>query len=133
MNGLAQTVQGLARVPLHLLLINGKRSRVKLVAALIWKALISADQVKSGTVRDCLLAPAMNLRGKAGSHVSERSFGNVWFPYILRFLPNMMESKFANLVTLVEDTTRTVVMQLSEATAEEISTRAISYYAEGDT
>ncbi|GJX83274.1 hypothetical protein Tco_0332755 [Tanacetum coccineum] len=36
------------------------------------KALISLDQVKSGTVRDCLLAPTINLRGKAGSPVSER-------------------------------------------------------------
>ncbi|GJT09207.1 putative RNA-directed DNA polymerase [Tanacetum coccineum] len=53
----------------------------------------------------------MNLSGKAG--LPERSFGNVWFPYPIRFLPNMMESKFANLVALVEDTTRTVVMQLS--------------------
>ncbi|GKB95990.1 hypothetical protein Tco_0982127, partial [Tanacetum coccineum] len=67
------------------------------------KALISLDQVKSGTVRDCLLAPTMNLRGKAGSPVSERSFGNVWFLYPIRFLPNMMESKFANLVALVDD------------------------------
>ncbi|PWA72917.1 Chloramphenicol acetyltransferase-like domain-containing protein [Artemisia annua] len=112
--------------------INRKYSRVTLVAALIWKALISVDQVKSGTIRDCLLAPAMNLRGKAGSPVSERSFGNVWFPYPIRFLPNTMESKYADLVALIEDTTRTVVMQLSEASAEEISRRAIACYAEVD-
>ncbi|GJW96603.1 acetyl-CoA-benzylalcohol acetyltransferase-like protein [Tanacetum coccineum] len=75
--------------------VNGKHSRVTLVVALLWKALISLDQLKTGST--------MNLRGKAGSPVSERSFGNVWFLYPIRFLPNMMESKFANLVALVDD------------------------------
>ncbi|GJW96602.1 acetyl-CoA-benzylalcohol acetyltransferase-like protein [Tanacetum coccineum] len=44
----------------------GKHSRVTLVAALIWKALISVDQLKSGSLRNCILAPAINLRGKIG-------------------------------------------------------------------
>ncbi|KAL8234616.1 hypothetical protein R6Q59_020716 [Mikania micrantha] len=47
--------------------VHGEHIRVTLVASLIWKALISVDQMKTGRLRDCLLAPAMNLRGKAGS------------------------------------------------------------------
>lgn len=109
---------------------NRKHSRVTLVASLIWKALISIDQVKSGSFRDCLLAPAINLRGKAGSPISESSFGNVWTPYPIRFLQNKMESKFVDLVTLIEDTTRNIIMWLQKASSEEICTQAMACYAE---
>ncbi|KAJ9538069.1 LOW QUALITY PROTEIN: hypothetical protein OSB04_030802 [Centaurea solstitialis] len=107
-----------------------KHSRVTLVASLIWKALIDIDQVKSGSFRDCLLAPAINLRGKAGSPISESSFGNVWTPYPIRFLQSKTESKFVDLVNLIEDTTRDIIMWVQKASSEEICTQAMACYAE---
>ncbi|KAJ0700517.1 putative vinorine synthase [Helianthus annuus] len=82
---------------------NGQQhTRVTLVASLIWKALIAVDQVKCGSLRNCLLAPAMSLRGKASSPVSESSFGNVWAPYPIRFLENETGLEFGDLVDLIE-------------------------------
>ncbi|KAD6795381.1 hypothetical protein E3N88_06277 [Mikania micrantha] len=46
---------------------NTTCSRVTLVTSLIWNTLITIDHVKSGRFRDCLLVPAMSLRGKIGS------------------------------------------------------------------
>ncbi|GJX83273.1 acetyl-CoA-benzylalcohol acetyltransferase-like protein [Tanacetum coccineum] len=108
----------------------GKHSRVTLVAALIWKALISVDQLKSGSLRNCILAPAINLRGKIGSRILDSSFGNVWIPYSIRFLQNEMEPKFVNLVRLIEDTTREIIMELPKASGEDICTQAMACYAE---
>ncbi|KAM0012345.1 putative vinorine synthase [Helianthus debilis subsp. tardiflorus] len=89
---------------------NGQHTRVTLVASLIWKALITVDQVKCGSLRNRLLAPAMSLRGKASSPVLERSFGNVWAPYPIRFLQNETGLEFGDLVDLIEDTTRNVII-----------------------
>ncbi|KAK1417599.1 hypothetical protein QVD17_26729 [Tagetes erecta] len=110
---------------------NSKHSRVTLVTALIWKALISIDQVKSGHGRDCLLAPAIMLRRKKGPPVSESSFGNVWVPYPIRFL-DRTEPKFLDLVALVEVTTRNMMSWLSKASGEEICTQAKACYDEVD-
>ncbi|XP_071716817.1 limonoid 21-O-acetyltransferse-like [Rutidosis leptorrhynchoides] len=109
---------------------NRRHSRVTLVSALIWKALMTIDQVKSGTLMNGLLAPAISLRGKVGSPVSERSFGNVWVPYSIRFQQNEMEFKYVYLVALIEDTTRDFVKWISKASNEEICTRAVASYAE---
>lgn len=112
---------------------NCKHSRVTLVSSLIWKALISVDQIKSGSFRNCLLAPAINFRGKVGgSLISESSFGNVWAPYPIRFLQNEMESKFDDLVDLIEDTTKKIIMQLPKTSCEEICRQAIACYAEAE-
>ncbi|MFS7979282.1 putative transferase [Helianthus anomalus] len=108
---------------------NGQHTRVTLVASLIWKALIAVDQVKCGSLRNCLLAPAMSLRGKASSPVSESSFGNVWAPYPIRFLQNETGLEFGDLVDLIEDTTRNVIMWVQKASGEEICRHAHESYA----
>ncbi|XP_076940526.1 limonoid 21-O-acetyltransferse-like [Bidens hawaiensis] len=110
-------------------LMNGEHSRVTLVASLIWKTLIAIDQVKCGIVRNCLLAPAMNFRGKASSPVSKTSFGNVWAPYPIWFLHNENKCEFGDVVALIEDTTRSVIMWLQEASGEEICRHAKACYA----
>nr|XP_043625268.1 acetyl-CoA-benzylalcohol acetyltransferase-like [Erigeron canadensis] len=109
---------------------NPRHSRVTLVAAIIWKAIISVDQVKSGSLRNSVLAPAINLRGKTRLPISESSFGNVWVPYSIRYLQNEMEPKFDNLVKLIENTTRDVITRLLNATSEEICKEAMACYAE---
>ncbi|KAL4588550.1 hypothetical protein LXL04_001442 [Taraxacum kok-saghyz] len=106
-------------------------SRVTLVASLIWKTLISIDKVNNGSFRDCLLAPALNLRGKVGSPISSSSFGNVWAPYPIRYHQNGLELiKYADLATLIEDTTKNKIEELSRASGEEICKQAMACYAE---
>ncbi|KAM0012342.1 putative vinorine synthase [Helianthus debilis subsp. tardiflorus] len=109
---------------------NSKHSRVTLVSSLIWKALITVDQVKSGRLRENLLAPTINLRGKTGSLVTESSFGNVWIPYPIRFSQTITEPEFTDLVALIEDTTRNIINWLRKASGEEICTQAKSCYNE---
>nr|XP_043625976.1 pelargonidin 3-O-(6-caffeoylglucoside) 5-O-(6-O-malonylglucoside) 4'''-malonyltransferase-like [Erigeron canadensis] len=106
-----------------------KHSRVTLVASLVWKALILIDKVNCGRFRDCLLAPAMNLRGKVGSPISESSFGNVWAPYPIRLLQKEMEPKFVDLVSMIEDTTKSIIAWLATASGEEICKHAMASYA----
>ncbi|KAK9071064.1 hypothetical protein SSX86_009632 [Deinandra increscens subsp. villosa] len=105
-------------------------TRVTLVSSLIWKALIDVDRVKTGRFRDCLLSPAISLRGKRESPVSETSFGNVWIPYPIRFLQNETENKFLDLVGLIERTTRKIVKWVVKASGEEICKQAKAWYNE---
>lgn len=107
-----------------------KHSRVTLVTALIWKALIGVDKLNCGSVRNYIMAPAINLRGKVGSEITESSFGNAWVPYSIRYLQNEMEPNFVNLVRLIEDTNRDFIMELPKASGEEICTQAIACYDE---
>ncbi|KAK9071061.1 hypothetical protein SSX86_009629 [Deinandra increscens subsp. villosa] len=107
-------------------------SRVTLVSSLIWKALIDVDRVKTGRFRDCLLAPAMTLRGKIGSPVSKSSFGNVWHPYPIRFSQKETENKFLDLVDLIERTTRNMANWVQKASGEEICGLANGCFSEVD-
>ncbi|KAL8188965.1 hypothetical protein R6Q57_029485 [Mikania cordata] len=107
---------------------NTTCSRVTLVSSLIWNTLITIDHVKSGRFRDCLLVPAMSLRGKIGSPVSETSFGNIWIPYLIRFLQTGSESKFLDLVSVIQETTRSTISWITKASGEEICTKAREGY-----
>ncbi|XP_076954830.1 limonoid 21-O-acetyltransferse-like isoform X2 [Bidens hawaiensis] len=109
--------------------LNGEHSRVTLVTSLIWKALITVDIIKSGSLRDCMLTVAINFRGKASSPVSNSSFGNVWAPYPICFLHNETRSQFGDLVTLIEDTTRKVIAWVQKASGEDICIFAKEGYA----
>ncbi|PWA72918.1 Chloramphenicol acetyltransferase-like domain-containing protein [Artemisia annua] len=107
-----------------------KHSRVTLVTAVIWKALIGVDKLNCGSVRNYIMSPAINLRGKVGLEITESSFGNVWVPYAIRYLQNEMEPNFVNLVRLIEDTNRDFIMELPKASSEEICAQAIACYDE---
>ncbi|GJZ99561.1 acetyl-CoA-benzylalcohol acetyltransferase-like protein [Tanacetum coccineum] len=109
-----------------------KHSRVTLVTALIWKALINVDKSKTGSLRNYIMAPAINLRGKVGSEITESSFGNLWVPYSIRYLQNEMEPNFVNLVRLIEDTNRDFIMELAIASSEEICAQAITCFNEAE-
>ncbi|KAJ0785414.1 putative transferase [Helianthus annuus] len=57
---------------------NARISKVQLVSATIWKALIGVDRVTHGYLRESMLSQAINLREKMASPIPSYSCGNLW-------------------------------------------------------
>ncbi|PWA72920.1 Chloramphenicol acetyltransferase-like domain-containing protein [Artemisia annua] len=74
----------------------------------------------------------MNLRGKAGSPISEFRSGMYGPQYSIRFLLKEMKPKFLDLMSLIEDTTRSTITWLPKASSEEICTQTIACHIEVD-
>ncbi|KAI5661358.1 hypothetical protein M9H77_20681 [Catharanthus roseus] len=99
-------------------------SRVTVVTAVIWKALINVSQQKHGHLRPSLLSPAMSLRGKAALKTSENSFGNLWMPVIAHFNPEMGKLDLLDLVSILDDAVRTTAENIKKARTHEIFSMA---------
>ncbi|KAL5784057.1 hypothetical protein ACOSQ2_006449 [Xanthoceras sorbifolium] len=81
-------------------------SRVQLVTAVIWKALIRLNQAKHGKLRPSVISNTMNLRGRCTVlPISENSCGNLYRPVTVQFVPKDKEGnpEFQDLVSLLSD------------------------------
>ncbi|XP_061948857.1 stemmadenine O-acetyltransferase-like [Populus nigra] len=78
-------------------------SRVEVVTALLWKALIGVAQAKHGKLRPSLLTLPLNLRGKVDLLITENSFGNLYRMVGVRFNPKESSSEMHHLVSLLND------------------------------
>ncbi|KAK9997251.1 hypothetical protein SO802_021937 [Lithocarpus litseifolius] len=60
-------------------------SRVMVVTALIWKALLAAAKARHGNFRASILCHSLNLRGKTALPMPDNSFGNLYMVANARF------------------------------------------------
>ena len=67
------------------LLTKRKPSRVMVVTALIWKALIAVAQAKHGHLRASILCHSLNLRRRTALPIPDDSFGNFYMVANARF------------------------------------------------
>ncbi|KAL4632357.1 hypothetical protein ACB092_04G044400 [Castanea dentata] len=79
-------------------------SRVVVVTALIWKALIAVNKARHGHLRASTICHSLNLRGKTALSIPDNSFGNFYMVANARFGGDN-ESKFElpDLVNALED------------------------------
>ncbi|KAB5520796.1 hypothetical protein DKX38_025115 [Salix brachista] len=78
-------------------------SRVEVVTALLWKALIGVAQAKHGKVRPSLLTLPLNLRGRVDLPITGNSFGNLYRMVGVQFNPKESSSEIHHLVSLLND------------------------------
>ncbi|XP_019171632.1 PREDICTED: acetyl-CoA-benzylalcohol acetyltransferase-like [Ipomoea nil] len=114
-------------------------SRVTLVTAVFWKALIGTAAASRHTrLRPSLLSPAMNLRGRTSSFpaISNDSYGNFWTPFVAHFNPkNSNEDDRAtlswqDLVGPITDAMQTMLDLVQHGSGDEISRAAIKAFQE---
>ena len=84
-------------------MVEGSKSRVKVVTALIWKTLIKMNQVKNGFLRPATITLPMDLRGKTVLPV-QNSGGNLSRLLISRFLPSVQQENvnFSDIVSTLD-------------------------------
>ncbi|KAJ6754691.1 F21J9.9 [Salix purpurea] len=78
-------------------------SRVEVVTALLWKALIGVAQAKHGKLRPSLLTLPLNLRGRVDLPITGNSFGNLYRMVGVQFNPKESSSEIHHLVSLLND------------------------------
>ncbi|KAL3515508.1 hypothetical protein ACH5RR_022410 [Cinchona calisaya] len=100
--------------------INGQPSRVTLVNAVIWKALINTSQAKHGNLRPSLLCPAIGLRGKTVVPLTERSFGNFWFPVGAHYEGKASKLELHELVFILDKAVKRTAENIKKASRDEI-------------
>lgn len=119
------------------LFLNPNPSRLVVVIALIWKALMYVSLSKHGQMRDSVLNLMMSLRGKAGvsSSMAEFfSFGNFWTPLSIPFEAKnkkvkKMEDLHHELVSLIENGIENARKKFVSARTDEIP-YLLNYYRE---
>ncbi|KAF5456553.1 hypothetical protein F2P56_026023 [Juglans regia] len=87
-------------------------SRVAVVTALLWKALIGVSQARHGRSRPSILSHLVNMRGKTALPISENSSGNLCRNAFARFGGESCDKKLIELhalVGLVNDAMRDAV------------------------
>lgn len=119
------------------LFLNPNPSRLVIVIAVIWKALMSVSMSKHGQMRDSVLNLIMSLRGKAGVSppVEEfLTFGNFWTPLSVTFEAKnkkvkKMEDMHNELVSLIENAIENARKKFVSARTDEIL-YLLNYYTE---
>ncbi|KAK2971797.1 hypothetical protein RJ640_018486 [Escallonia rubra] len=109
---------------------NDHPTRVVVVMVLIWRALIGTARAKHGQLRDSILAPAMNLRGKIAKPIPEDSFGNFWMPFTVRFIASKSQPELQDLVALLGNKTKDVASASAKASTEDIGLTMVNAYGE---
>ena len=91
-------------------LTNQQPSRVMVVTALIWKALIAVEQAKHGHSRPSILCHSLSLRRRTALPIPANSFGNLYMMAKARFGGKCGDSKskmeLHELVGLLDDSLR---------------------------
>ncbi|KAJ0093498.1 hypothetical protein Patl1_26397 [Pistacia atlantica] len=88
-----------------------KPSRVQLVTAIIWKALMRVCQTKHGQLRPSIICHTMNMRGRTALPISDDCCGNLFRPVIVKFTLENKSNKveFHHLVSLLGNAIRSTV------------------------
>lgn len=107
--------------------LNYKPTRVVVVMALIWKALMVASQAKHCHLRNSMLALAIDLRGKQSLGPPELNYGNFWMLVPVFFIASEAKLELQNLITLLGNAIRDTKEKLANASTNEISSMFIDF------
>lgn len=102
---------GLAISTLRKMAEVGKTSRVQLVTAIIWKALIRVSRLRHGEWRPSIICHTMNIRGRTVLPISDDCCGNLFRPVIAKFNPEnkCYKVEFHDLVSVIGGAIRDTV------------------------
>nr|GEZ30103.1 pelargonidin 3-O-(6-caffeoylglucoside) 5-O-(6-O-malonylglucoside) 4'''-malonyltransferase-like [Tanacetum cinerariifolium] len=110
-------------------------SRVQLVSAMIWKALIDVDQEKLGHARALVLHQPVNLRGKTAPPIPNDACGNLGGFIITQCSIAQKSMGFACLLDLLHDSIKKTVDDLGKLSSksEEFQTFVFNSFVKSET
>nr|AMB21754.1 hydroxycinnamoyl transferase [Solanum melongena] len=101
-------------------------SRVEIITALLWRALIGASQKKHGYLRRSLMCVPVNFRTKLISlpHEVEKSFGNLVMDAPVKFVPghggNYQIPELHEFVKLIRDSVKETISSVDKSSPEDV-------------
>ncbi|KAI3806982.1 hypothetical protein L1987_22902 [Smallanthus sonchifolius] len=88
-------------------------SKVQLIQAIIWKALIGVDRASHDCPRESILSQPVNLRGKMASLIPKNSCGNIWGVCVTE--STILDETTVELANLLSDSVKKTVNEFSHA------------------
>lgn len=114
----------------HVGVVHIRPSRVELVIAFLWRALINVYRCKSnGRLRPCLLSVPVNLRGKIDFPRYENSFGNFAIEVPVKFIPGETGMELKDILLLIKDVIQKINVSFAKS-SDDIYSLASKFHKE---
>ncbi|MCD9642430.1 hypothetical protein HAX54_029256 [Datura stramonium] len=110
--------------------ISFKPSRVEIITALLWRALIRVSEAKHGYLRPSLVFFPVNLRGKISLPLKENAFGNFVIDAPIEFVPEKNKMELHDFVTLIRNSVQKTVDACATGSADDIIAAVVNSYKE---
>ncbi|XP_060171414.1 acetyl-CoA-benzylalcohol acetyltransferase-like [Lycium barbarum] len=107
-----------------------KPSRVEIITALLWRALIRVSEAKHGYLRPSLVFFPVNLRGKISLPLKDNAFGNYVIDAPMLFVPGETKMELHNFVTLIRNSVQKATAACAIGTADDIVATVANSYKE---
>ncbi|CAN4104516.1 unnamed protein product [Withania somnifera] len=107
-----------------------KPSRVEIITAILWRALIRVSEAKHGYLRPSLVFFPVNIRGKISLPLKENAFGNYVMDAPILFVPGQNKMELHDFVTLIRNSVQKAVDVCAIGSADDIVTNVANSYKE---
>ncbi|KAM3289298.1 vinorine synthase [Capsicum chacoense] len=106
-----------------------KPSRVEMITALLWRALIRASEKKHGHLRRSLIGVPINLRHRLSSLPQvEKTFGNLVIEAPAKFVPGENNMELREFVKLIRDAVTETITACDKRTPDEVVAAVAAIY-----
>lgn len=107
-----------------------KPSRVEIITAILWRALIRVSEAKHGYLRRSLVFFPVNLRGKISLPLKENAFGNYVMDAPIKFEPGKNKMELHDFVTLIRNSVQKAIDACATGSADDIVAKVADTYKE---
>ncbi|KAK4727374.1 hypothetical protein R3W88_032292 [Solanum pinnatisectum] len=110
--------------------LNFQPSRVEIITAILWRALIRISAVRNGYFRPSLMDFPLNLRSKSSLLQVNNSMGNYRIDVPIKFMPGETKMELHHIIILIRNTVSKVVASCANASPDEIVSTLVNIYNE---
>uniref|UniRef100_M1BIY4 Anthocyanin acyltransferase n=1 Tax=Solanum tuberosum TaxID=4113 RepID=M1BIY4_SOLTU len=110
--------------------LNFQPSRVEIITAILWRALIRISAVRNGYFRPSLMDFPLNLRSKSSLPQVNNSMGNFRIDIPIKFMPGETKMELHHFIILIRNTVNKVVASCTNASPDEIVSTLVNIYNE---
>ncbi|XP_009782261.1 limonoid 21-O-acetyltransferse [Nicotiana tabacum] len=108
--------------------LSFKPTRVEMITAVLWRALIRASEAKNRNMRRSLMGVPVNLRSKISLPQIEKCFGNLVVDSPVKFVPGETKMELHNMVALIRDTVQKTIEYCNKESPDEIVSAVADLY-----
>ncbi|KAG5568726.1 hypothetical protein H5410_064255 [Solanum commersonii] len=105
--------------------LNFQPSRVEIITAILWRALIRISAARNGYFRSSLMDFPLNLRSKSSLPQVNNSMGNFRIDVPIKFIPGETKMELHNFIILIRNTVNKVVALCAKTSPDDIYNESV--------
>ncbi|XP_070048315.1 acetyl-CoA-benzylalcohol acetyltransferase-like [Nicotiana tomentosiformis] len=110
--------------------LSFKPSRVEMITAILWRALLRASQAISGKWKPSLMSFPLNLRGKLKYPEAYNPFGNFIIEIPITFEPKVTDMALQDFIILIREKVQKIINYCDVASADDVVDMVANLYNE---